>query len=1149
MHASYRFRQIGAVFLAAIHWITATAVSAQPVDGYRFKDLSASAPISSPVVPVMMNGLIVHPDSPLDFDFIFDSGDREPSDFEFTSEIQTLIRYFFTALTVPDTDLWVNLSPYEQSRIMPDRLGQTRLGEVFLRQDFELKTLSSSLLNPEASLGRHFWDRVYERVQAEFPGQDVPVTMLNKVWIVPDYVRQVVDENRILITDSRLKVMLEEDYLATGQSIAHLKAPQNEARIRSASLSVLREVIIPELERDVNESHTFAPLRQVFHSLILAMWYKDSMTDSIISQQYVDQNAVDTFRLKDRDVRQKIYQEYTQAFQNGVFDIVTEDYDPGRQQMVTRLYQSGGIQMNRRQALTTDLSGYRPHGSLVYVRSRAGQVFQSSLSRVTQTLRELIVQRTMRTVTLLSSLTVFLAISLTPVMQMFNLDAVSMFTVSPDSAIEMSDGSSEPTAVNSQQLARELNDFINEQAFLKTRVSVYSNSQGRLYIVIPQAFEKNSEQLSDEAHNVMVWLNRFIDAKGESLNLTSASLTTHRDATGNPDDNFDRSVRSLENLSPLLSAFSIDWETSAAGSAFAGVHPQDIAQQYNGPFAFHGGGLTSGEVEALGPEAQRKITIQLQSEPQPAPLFEAAGVYASAESQSAVPTIKAADNRLTWAAWLNSWQTRVSMILAVIIGGVSLSSAGKRLTDVRQRFRDQLDGVIAQWLGLQVRPGPAQAGYVFLDQGQTAPDGRSVFAGLDASTALLELTPEQSSGQDAYNVDFTSSEDATTPRRDLQSKFVNLKVPAELLNSDGLEEGPFADWTDGEDLSASQLEFKLSVPETDWGFELMDDPIKDDIIRHFMSWFEEMTDIKVSPYLNSGQLENIFVAKMNDLINDHFNKTFPNIADGYPVLPFKLRSQYLSFEAGVEDTVHKAVFPRLVERYQQILWQAAEDFAFAAYISGADLEKLMKNKQATRSIIEQFISQHQDQTSGQSTYRLMFIEFVDEVLAEFINGIEQVLSEMDQGWGPRPFANGDFDPNRLKGLDNDQLIELVNSMDLSATDHQVLDEIADFNQGLDAMYRFMTDTWIPALHTAITQHVLTQYDLNVITVDNVLTVDDDAVGGIDFRRTQMPVAAKRAMLNMSADGFNVKIHIDPRIVDHTVISFDVLTGLIQGSNL
>ena len=36
------------------------------------------------------------------------------------------VEYFLAAMTIPEADLWVNLSPYEQDRVMDDNLTKTQ---------------------------------------------------------------------------------------------------------------------------------------------------------------------------------------------------------------------------------------------------------------------------------------------------------------------------------------------------------------------------------------------------------------------------------------------------------------------------------------------------------------------------------------------------------------------------------------------------------------------------------------------------------------------------------------------------------------------------------------------------------------------------------------------------------------------------------------------------------------------------------------------------------------------------------------------------------------------------------------------------------------------------------------------------------------
>jgi hypothetical protein len=73
----------------------------------------------------ILKGIKVHPDNPFRFDFILDQGDspslvQRGGQGELKQEATRLIKYFLASLTIPEKDLWVNLSPYEKDRIVPE---------------------------------------------------------------------------------------------------------------------------------------------------------------------------------------------------------------------------------------------------------------------------------------------------------------------------------------------------------------------------------------------------------------------------------------------------------------------------------------------------------------------------------------------------------------------------------------------------------------------------------------------------------------------------------------------------------------------------------------------------------------------------------------------------------------------------------------------------------------------------------------------------------------------------------------------------------------------------------------------------------------------------------------------------------------------
>ena len=89
---------------------------------------------SDAFVPVMMRGLKMDAKDPLVFDFLIDNGNTGfPLNGEkFKAESDKLIKYFLAALTIKEEDLWVNLSPREEGRIIPETFGMTDLGRDLL---------------------------------------------------------------------------------------------------------------------------------------------------------------------------------------------------------------------------------------------------------------------------------------------------------------------------------------------------------------------------------------------------------------------------------------------------------------------------------------------------------------------------------------------------------------------------------------------------------------------------------------------------------------------------------------------------------------------------------------------------------------------------------------------------------------------------------------------------------------------------------------------------------------------------------------------------------------------------------------------------------------------------------------------------------
>ncbi len=298
--------------------------------------------VTSPVYnPAIIRGITINSENPFQFDFIIDTGDDDLQGDELVGESTRLIKYFLASLTVPEDEMWVNLSPYEKNRIIPDGFGRTEMGRDLLAQDYLLKQLTASMIYPEDELGQAFWDRVYTRARAEFGTDDIPVNTFNKIWIVPDRANVYVNGQSVFVVESRLKVMLEEDYLALEHHSAETAGDDDQ--LSELTSDVVREILIPEIQREVNEGRTFANLRQIYHAMILAAWYKKNLQQSFLNASYVNKGKTEGIENDDKQINQKIYDQYVEAFKEGVYNYVREEYDPEFDEVIPKKYFSGGV--------------------------------------------------------------------------------------------------------------------------------------------------------------------------------------------------------------------------------------------------------------------------------------------------------------------------------------------------------------------------------------------------------------------------------------------------------------------------------------------------------------------------------------------------------------------------------------------------------------------------------------------------------------------------------------------------------------------------------------------------------------------------------------------------------------------------------------
>lgn len=357
-----------------------------PAAGQDLLDLPSPGtfvPVTPGYIPMLLKGLKLYPENPFQFDFIMDTGHFNADGLVLRDESTVLIKYFLSALTIPEDELWVNLSPFEKERIIPEVFGETEMGRDLLAQDYLLKQLTASLMSPDEPLGREFWGQVYQKAFELYGTTSIPVNTFNKIWIIPDEALVYAEGDAVFILKSHLKVLLEEDYLANrdvvGSSLGRILKIQDTPdaltkELRDNTAGIVRDVLVPAIEKEVNEGRNFAKLRQIFHAVILAKWYKQNLKESILNRKYSDQRKIDGVDVEDKEIKEKIYQHYLAAFRKGVYSLIKEDYDLHEQKLIPRKYFLGGSSMKVAVTQTNDRRTLRdvPAAGLIRVSSALG---------------------------------------------------------------------------------------------------------------------------------------------------------------------------------------------------------------------------------------------------------------------------------------------------------------------------------------------------------------------------------------------------------------------------------------------------------------------------------------------------------------------------------------------------------------------------------------------------------------------------------------------------------------------------------------------------------------------------------------------------------------------------------------------------------
>jgi len=275
------------------------------------------------------------------FRLLLDKGDlKNPKKPELETTTKTLLTYFFVGITLPNDTFWVNLRPDSENNIIDDYLAKTDVGKILLEADLQLKKDTASFTSPETPEGRTYWNKLYSKAGELLGNENITIPTLTRPWIVPGEIIIRETKDNAYIYKATLKVMLEQDYLK--DSATYNFSDPRLKTLNEYSSQLIRELIIPKLTKEINTSKRYAPLRQVYYSLILAQWFKARFYGKGgLYSWLINRKNLQGLTSKISWSKTAYFQAYQQSFKDGEYNIKEPISTPYGQTI--RNYFSGGV--------------------------------------------------------------------------------------------------------------------------------------------------------------------------------------------------------------------------------------------------------------------------------------------------------------------------------------------------------------------------------------------------------------------------------------------------------------------------------------------------------------------------------------------------------------------------------------------------------------------------------------------------------------------------------------------------------------------------------------------------------------------------------------------------------------------------------------
>ncbi|MGE5309445.1 MAG: hypothetical protein ACM3OC_10210 [Deltaproteobacteria bacterium] len=274
------------------------------------------------------------------FNVMVDKGDsKEPSAEKSSRDI---LAYFLVGVTLPERVFWVNLRPDAPSDMLDPALEKTDMGRVMLEADVQLKKDVAMATSPKTQAGREYWEKLYKKAEELYGSDQVTIPTLARPWIVPGEIILREAGNSAYIYKATLKVMLEQDYLKGATAYAF--KDERSRRMNEYASELMRRLIIPRLTREVNSAGRYAALRQVYYSLILASWFKETFRGAAgVYASRIDTGNLAGLTSEKPWSKDTYFNEYKRSFSEGEYNARESVASVSGRSV--RTYAAGGIRL------------------------------------------------------------------------------------------------------------------------------------------------------------------------------------------------------------------------------------------------------------------------------------------------------------------------------------------------------------------------------------------------------------------------------------------------------------------------------------------------------------------------------------------------------------------------------------------------------------------------------------------------------------------------------------------------------------------------------------------------------------------------------------------------------------------------------------